>query len=279
MGAPLSACASLAGASDRVPHVDRTKDILMGFFFRSQNINMSLSFPPIPITFLSMFGPAEHCNVIWENPCTGVFGIVVRTNPSVAIDNDRVQAVVAGATVGALPEQSEYVFETPSELIIPSIPEHCRAADPPLCLHGQPSVRRMVQRKDSVNIGRIFYTCSRPAPLRCGFFRWADDLVNYSEVRLGEPMSAEQVLKETAQVTSELQLRAWKGLKQGSQDWHQMRRCRITASNFGSVHNNNQYSSPMDLLRSLLWPCSFDSTAMQYTSRPVLRTVCDRWFN
>ena len=40
--------------------------------------------------------------------------------------------------------------------------------------------------------------------------------------------------------------------------------CRITASNFASVHNNNSYCKPGDMLRQLLWPVRYNSCAMKY---------------
>lgn len=45
-----------------------------------------------------------------------------------------------------------------------------------------------------------------------------------------------------------------------------MRACRITASNFGSVHRTNSFSGPNDLLRQILWPQSYDSVPMRYGS-------------
>lgn len=41
---------------------------------------------------------------------------------------------------------------------------------------------------------------------------------------------------------------------------------RGTASNFGSAHRTNNYCTPGDLLRNLLWPSNTDSVAMRYGS-------------
>jgi hypothetical protein len=74
-------------------------------------------------------------------------------------------------------------------------------------------------------------------------------------------------------VDAGLQLRAWAGVQQGTDEWHRLRACRVTsgtvsvpgvpvpaaASNFGAVHRTNTYCSPADLLRQLLWPCAHRS--------------------
>ena len=229
---------------------------------------MALTFPPIPAAFLALFGP--NCNIVWENPCMGAFGVVVTRGPGASgttVTHERLMALLAdSAAASVLPEAAEFSFDVPSDLVLPQLPPETRAAEPPCCLHGRPAVRRIVTKKLSPNIGRAFYACAWMGNGRCGFFRWADELDQFSEVRLGEPMSAAEVVQETASVSPELQLRAWRGTEQGSSDWHRMRRCRLTASNFGSVHNNNQFQGPTDMLRSLLWPASFDSSAMKYGS-------------
>lgn len=40
-----------------------------------------------------------------------------------------------------------------------------------------------------------------------------------------------------------------------------------SASNFGTIHRNNRFATPTDMLRGLLWPTSFDSVAMRYGGR------------
>jgi hypothetical protein len=224
---------------------------------------MALAFPPIPAAFLSLFGPTA--TVIWENPSQGLFGIIVCPN------TDNVSHLVRGAfTIPDVPPTPPTLFtdvvETDSVLQFPEIPVEDRCTDPPLCLHGSPSVRFTVHKKESPNLGRVFYVCSWNSPHRCGFFRWADELEHYSNIHLQSTLTAAEVRTETAEVRPEQQLDAWNGVKQGTDQWHKLRACRVTASNFGSVHMTNTYSSPSDLLRSLLWPAKFDSRAMRYGS-------------
>ena len=68
-----------------------------------------------------------------------------------------------------------------------------------------------------------------------------------------------------------IQLEAWSGVQQGTERWHRLRSCRITASNFGSAHRTNSYCSPSDLLRNILWPSNMDSVAMRYTQTTAVR--------
>ena len=72
--------------------------------------------------------------------------------------------------------------------------------------------------------------------------------------------------KETKDVDPSVQLDAWSEMQQGTERWHKLRACRVTASNFGSVHRTNTYSTSLDLLRNMLWPASMDSVAMRYGS-------------
>lgn len=126
---------------------------------------------------------------------------------------------------------------------------------------------RSVLRKDSPNVGRSFFVCGSREGRRCEFFRWADELDQYSNLRIREPLTASDVQRETAQVDPDLQLSAWAGLKQGTDEWHRLRSCRVTASNFGSVHNNhNKYCSPSRVYaqhglvyaKPCCWTSSFD---------------------
>ena len=85
-------------------------------------------------------------------------------------------------------------------------------------------------------------------------------------MRLRTPLTTEDVKRETREVDPADQLNAWCGVQQGTTRWHELRACRVTASNFGSVHRTNTYCSPADLLRNILWPSSMDSVAMRYGS-------------
>lgn len=161
---------------------------------------------------------------------------------------------------------AEFVIETPSPLDVPTIDPDKRCPDPPVCLHGRPAVARTVHRRDSVNIGRTFFTCAWPEGRRCGFFRWRDELDQFSVTTFRPLLAAHDVRRQTETVDPELQLQAWHGLSQGTDAWHQLRACRLTASNFGTVNRNNKFASPADMLRSLLWPTSYDSVAMRYGS-------------
>lgn len=66
---------------------------------------------------------------------------------------------------------------------------------------------------------------------RCNFFRWADELNQFSETRPQHTMmSIGDLLQETSSVTSTVQLAAWSHLKQGSDQWHQRgRMCACTS--------------------------------------------------
>ena len=88
----------------------------------------------------------------------------------------------------------------------------------------------------------------------------------FSLLRLRAPLTTEDVKRETREVDPADQLNAWCGVQQGTTRWHELRACRVTASNFGSVHRTNTYCSPADLLRNILWPSSMDSVAMRYGS-------------
>lgn len=222
----------------------------------------SLPYPPIAPQFLALF-PGRADAVIWENPSMGIFGVLV-PGPGY---NER------GFPIPESPPQAARVrtsvVEVPSTMVIPSIPTEQQCRDPPVCMHGKPALRRTVMRKDSPNVGRHFYVCTSTVGEsggNCGFFRWSDELDQYSSVRMHTPLTAEDVKRETIGVEARDQLDAWSGVQQGSERWHRLRACRITASNFGSAHRTNTFCTPADLLRNILWPSSMDSVAMRYGS-------------
>ena len=191
----------------------------------------------------------------------GIFGIVV---PS-GTNNHR--SFPIPEALPPAPRVRTVVVDVASAMVVPTIPVDQRCTDPPFCLHGKPALKRTVMRKDSPNIGRNFFVCTSTVGEtggNCGFFRWGDELDQYSSVRLHVPLSAEDVKRETFGVEATEQLAAWSGLQQGSEKWHRLRACRITASNFGSAHRTNTFCSPADLLRNILWPSSLDSVAMRY---------------
>lgn len=228
----------------------------------------ALPYPPVAPAFLELFGAGAR--VEWLNEPIGLFVVVVPRSdaPAEAAGDTTVPAATAGWWMPA----AQVVVETPSVLEEPVIDPAQRCRDPPLCLHGRPTVARVVSRRDSVNIGRTFYACTWPEGRRCGFFRWQDELSQFSEMVPRAALTAADVRRETAAVDPVLQLSAWEGVKQGTDTWHALRACRVTASNFGSANRTNSYQTPTDLLRSLLWPMSFDSAAMRYgpaRGRPV----------
>ena len=221
---------------------------------------MALAFPPIAGKFLALFGPMA--TVVWENPSQGLFGVMVRPDNRTSAEG----TFVIPDHPPALPLTTERIVETESVMQVPEIPASEQCLDPPLCMHGCPTLRFTVHKKDSPNVGRIFYVCAWNDKRRCSFFRWADELESYSNIRMQPTLTAAEVRNETREVRPDLQLDAWTGIKQGTEQWHRLRACRVTASNFGSVHRTNTFSSPSDLLRSLLWPTKFDSRAMKYGS-------------
>lgn len=183
---------------------------------------MALSFPPIPAAFLAMFrGDGSDVSVIWENASSGLFGVMVRANGG---------AVPADFTIPThppdLPPFEDVVVEVATEMTLPTVPP---GTDPPICQHGRPAVRRTVMKRGSPNIGRLFYVCSWNDARRCGFFRWGDELDQFSATAIGTPLSATDVQRETKTVDPDLQLAAWKGVQQGTPEWHRLRACRLTA--------------------------------------------------
>lgn len=276
----------------------------------------ALPYPPIPSAFLAMFkGRAE--TVIWENPSQGIFGVVVPSTTAAGNgSNPMTQHFVIPDTplpftetpsqfCDPPPKSLESVVETATCLLVPTIPTdrsggnqpsilwpEQQSSDPPVCLHGKPTLRRTVLRKDSPNLGRPFYVCASTVAETggsCGFFRWGDELepvqrcnqhchwlYQYSNLRTGTPLTADEVKRETSAVDPSIQLEAWSGVQQGTERWHRLRSCRITASNFGSAHRTNSYCSPSDLLRNILWPSSMDSVAMRYAQTAMFAAVCTR---
>ena len=115
------------------------------------------------------------------------------------------------------PKLLDMVVDVPTSLIIPSIPVDQQCSDPPSCFHGKATLvqgvqcfiwpsggKRTVVRRDSPNVGRTFFVCcstqAEGAGGSCGFFRWGDELEQYSSVRLKSTMTAEDVKKETKDV-------------------------------------------------------------------------------
>ena len=161
---------------------------------------MALTFPPIAPAFLRMFG--TRASVIWENPCMGLFNIVV---PLGNLDEE-IKFLIPTQPL-PFPESREVITEIETPLIIPTIPESDRCTEPPFCLHYQKTQKRTVFRKDSPNVGRSFFVCAQSQ--RCEFFRWADELDQYSTLRLRSTMTADDVKRETKDVDPEFQLAAW----------------------------------------------------------------------
>jgi hypothetical protein len=117
----------------------------------------ALPYPPVADGFLEMFG-CTAAAVVWENPSLGLFGLVVGSG---------------GPQQFRMPEQSmqpprirDMVVEVLTDVHIPTIPEADRSPEPPCCIHGRPTLRRTVQRRDSPNVGRDFYVCTQPGRAR-----------------------------------------------------------------------------------------------------------------
>lgn len=222
---------------------------------------MALTFPPVPREFLELFPGATEHSIVWENPALGLFGVIV---PPPGTSAPQQCALPEG--VPPSPTVRDAVVEVETDLTIPVIPPEQRSnADgaTPLCNHGVPTAQRTVVRS-AANMGRGYYTCA--SGRSCGFFRWSEDADQYSQTRIRPPMTADEVRQETHDIDVQKQLQAWAGVRQGTEEWHRLRACRVTASNFGTVNRTNSYSKPEDLLRGILWPMSYDSVAMRYGS-------------
>lgn len=226
--------------------------------------------PPLSEVFLGLFGPPERRIVRWDDMAQGLFTVWVSEAggaPPAVLGGDENPDMTAYSTSSS--DCQTWVVECDTPLRIPEIPTDERAEDPPWCFHGRPAVRRIVSKRDSPNIGRAFFVCAAPpgGPGRCSFFRWADENDRFSRVRLRPVLRAADIAAEIGDGPSpQLQQAAWAGVQQGSEEWHRLRACRLTASNFGSVHRTNSYATPSDLLRGLLWPVAYDSVPMKYGS-------------
>lgn len=211
---------------------------------------MARLLPPIPEAFLRCFGRSARAWFVEGDP-PGEFRVT----------GDWPPPRVPGET-GDCPRDT--VVETPSPLVLPVIPPERRCRGTPHCEHDLPARLLTCRRRDSPNQGRQFYTCAQER--RCGLFRWLDELDQFSEMTFGATLSAAELRAQTQSVDPELQRTAWDGLRQGTSEWLAIRSCRVTASNFGTVHHTNAYARPADLLRQMLWPVHYDSCAMRYGS-------------
>ena len=123
---------------------------------------------------------------------------------------------------------AECIVNSPSSMIIPEIEPERRCRAPPMCYirngvceredtivvtHNHPTIERTVSRKCSPNIGRKFYACVWPEGRRCSFFRWHDELSQFSEMQLRETLSLVDLQRETMAVDIDKQRRAWGALQ------------------------------------------------------------------
>lgn len=188
----------------------------------------ALPYPPIAPGFLALF-EGRGGRVVWENPSLGLFGIVV---PPSDVDPRPPQQFQLCETPPPAPRVADMVVDVVTTMTVPTIPAAERSCDPPLCLHGKGTLKRTVVRRDSPNVGRIFYVCcngSGDGGGSCGFFRWGDELDQYSSVTMRTPLTAADVKRETHAVDPNEQLEAWSGTQQGTERWHRLRACRPDA--------------------------------------------------
>lgn len=131
-----------------------------------------------------------------------------------------------------------------------------------VCNHGCPCHIHAVRKSKSPNLGRKYVRCQQTPS--CCFFRWIDDLqsgVNGVVELQNTPIDAVQC------PTLPDQLRYWRDLPQGSNEWLCIRKGRITASNFGAVNGTNPFTTQQNHLRSMLWSASTSGIAMKWGSK------------
>lgn len=132
----------------------------------------------LPDDYLALFGGPQGCRVEWQDEQRGLFRLVLLRHN----DDDHDGAAPPNASALLVPPvpPMDVVLETPSVLVTPTMPAASRCRDPPSCLHGRPAVHFTVQKRDSANIGRVFYVCANTDDRRCSFFRWQDEMDNFS---------------------------------------------------------------------------------------------------
>ena len=130
-----------------------------------------------------------------------------------------------------------------------------------VCLHGQACRIQCVKNNKSRNFGRRYVRCQQ-TPC-CSFFRWLDELQDGTQ---GMLTLQDKYLDAVSCPTIPQQLKLWKCLQQGSTEWLDARRGRVTASNFGTVNGTNPYNSKHDYLRTMLWDIQCTGMAMKWGS-------------
>ena len=187
-----------------------------------------LQFPPIAEGFLQAFGPGVPV-VKWQNEQLGLFVVYP---PGVRSDTPPVLDVELAAST-----PSEVVVETPSVLELPCISPEDRSGDPPVCFHQRPA-RTFTCKRENANHGRVFYTCGWAEGKKCSFFRWQDEnsegvadvqtlsTDQYSEITMRPTLRYTDMQEEVGRLSPSLQLQAWAGLKQGTEEWLRLRACR-----------------------------------------------------
>ena len=154
-------------------------------------------------------------------------------------------------TTTVLPHKSALLLPAPVQN---DDPEHT------VCLHNRPAARRTSRSK--ANPGREYYCCARRKEDACNFFRWVSDLRDgtYGHLNFGAPVKRPpKVLCVTDQ------LHAWNA-QQGTETWLRLRDMRLTASTFGTIHNNNPYETPLARMHAILHPCRLEGPPLTYGS-------------